>query len=218
VFAHGLRGPAVPVTILDDAGVRWLAGLQVPGLHALLRGLVRGSSWWVLFMLSLGLPLALLVLRRWRHLIVWLVAWNLGSFVIGLVAMTARRPRPFAVELQSSWGGWAMPSLPVAILTGTLIGVLYGLVPQGRWRNTGKGVAATLVAMVAVARIALGTDAPTDVLVAVGIGLPSRCWPSAGSPPTRSTQSPTTAAAAPTWTSAAPAARPSAGPCSTSSA
>jgi tRNA A-37 threonylcarbamoyl transferase component Bud32 len=171
VFAHGLRGPAVPVTVLDDAGVRWLAGLQVPGLHALLRGLVRGSSWWVLFMLSLGLPLALLVLRRWRHLIVWLVAWNLGSFVIGLVAMTARRPRPFAVELQSSWGGWAMPSLPVAILTGTLIGVLYGLVPQGRWRNTGKGVAATLVAMVAVARIALGTDAPTDVLVAVGIGV-----------------------------------------------
>ena len=161
----------MPVTILDDAGVRWLAGLQVPGLHALLRGLVRGSSWWVLFMLSLGLPLALLVLRRWRHLIVWLVAWNLGSFVIGLVAMTARRPRPFAVELQSSWGGWAMPSLPVAILTGTLIGVLYGLVPQGRWRNTGKGVAATLVAMVAVARIALGTDAPTDVLVAVGIGV-----------------------------------------------
>ena len=64
-----------------------------------------------------------------------------------------------------------MPSLPVAILTGTLIGVLYGLVPQGRWRNTGKGVAATLVAMVAVARIALGTDAPTDVLVAVGIGV-----------------------------------------------
>jgi hypothetical protein len=171
VFAHGLRGPAVPVTVLDDAGVRWLAGLQVPGLHALLRGLVRGSSWWVLFMLSLGLPLALLVLRRWRHLIVWLVAWNLGGFVIGLVAMTARRPRPFAVELQSSWGGWAMPSLPVAILTGTLIGVLYGLVPEGRWRNTGKGVAATLVAMVAVARIALGTDAPTDVLVAVGIGV-----------------------------------------------
>jgi hypothetical protein len=54
VFAHGLRGPAVPVTVLDDAVVRWLAGLQVPGLHAFPRDLVRGSSWWVLFMLSFG--------------------------------------------------------------------------------------------------------------------------------------------------------------------
>jgi hypothetical protein len=98
VFAHGLRGPAVPVTVLDDAVVRWLAGLQVPGLHAFPRDLVRGSSWWVLFMLSFGLPLALIVLRRWRHLIVWLVAWNLGSALPGcgdqrvLPAGVQRRP------------------------------------------------------------------------------------------------------------------------------
>jgi tRNA A-37 threonylcarbamoyl transferase component Bud32 len=171
VFAHGLRGPAVAVTAVDDAVVGWLAGLQLPGLHALLRGLVLGSSWWVLFALYLGLPLALVMLRRWRQLIVWLVAWNLGGMLIVLVAATARRPRPFGVAIQTSWGGWAMPSLPVAILTGTLIGVLYGLVPQGRWRNTGKWVAAALITLVAVARIALGADAPTDVLVAVGIGV-----------------------------------------------
>jgi hypothetical protein len=79
VFAHGTRGPAVAVTVVDDAVMRWLAGLQAPRLHALLRELVLGSSWWVLFTLSLGLPLALLVLRRWRHLIVWLLAWVVGS-------------------------------------------------------------------------------------------------------------------------------------------
>jgi hypothetical protein len=141
VFAHGLRGPAVTVTVVDDAVVRWLTGLKAPGLDALLRGLVRaGSSWWVLFTLSLGLPLALLVLRRWRHLIVWWVTWRLGTLIIALVTVTARRPRPFGVELRTSWGGWAMPSLPVTILTGTLMGVLYTLVPAGRWRNTGKWV------------------------------------------------------------------------------
>jgi hypothetical protein len=31
-----------------------------------------------------------------------------------------------------------MPSVPVAFLTPILMGVLYTLVPEGRWRHTGK--------------------------------------------------------------------------------
>src|SRR5438046_8748095 len=37
VFARGLTGPAVTATVVDDAVVRWLAGLQAPGLVALWR-------------------------------------------------------------------------------------------------------------------------------------------------------------------------------------
>jgi hypothetical protein len=99
VFARGLRGPAVAVTVVDDAVVRWLAGLVGPGLVAPLRGLARVASWWVLWTLSYGLVLVLLVLRRWRHLIVWLVTWQLGSFVTLVLAAIARRPRPFGVDL-----------------------------------------------------------------------------------------------------------------------
>jgi tRNA A-37 threonylcarbamoyl transferase component Bud32 len=51
------------------------------------------------------------------------------------------------------------------------MGVLYTLVPEGRWRNLGKWVVAGLITLVALARIALGVDAPSDVLVAVGIGV-----------------------------------------------
>jgi membrane-associated phospholipid phosphatase/tRNA A-37 threonylcarbamoyl transferase component Bud32 len=171
VFARGLRGPAVAVTVADDAVVGWLAGLYGPGLVAPLRGLARIGSWWVLFTLWFGVPLVLLVLRRWRHLIVWLVAWQLGAFVTVSLATIAQRPRPFGVDLRASWGGWAMPSLQVTILTALLMGVLYTLVPEGRWRNLGKWVAAGLVAVVAVARMALGVEAPTDVLVGVGIGV-----------------------------------------------
>jgi membrane-associated phospholipid phosphatase/tRNA A-37 threonylcarbamoyl transferase component Bud32 len=171
IFARGLRGPAVTATVIDDAVVGWLAGLVGPGLVAPVRGLARIGSWWVLFTLWFALPLALLVLRRWRHLLVWLVAWQLGSFVTVGLATIARRPRPFGVDLRASWGGWALPSLQVTILTALLMGVLYTLVPEGRWRNTGKWVAATVIALVAVARMALGVDAPTDVLVGVGIGV-----------------------------------------------
>jgi tRNA A-37 threonylcarbamoyl transferase component Bud32/membrane-associated phospholipid phosphatase len=171
VFARGLRGPAVAVTVVDGAVVRWLVDLHGPGLVAPLRGLARAGSWWVLFTLSLGLLLALLGLRRWRHLIVWWVAWQLVVAVSVGLAMIARRPRPFGVDLQASWGGWALPSLPVTLFAALLVGILYTLVPEGRWRNTGKWVAAGLVTLVGVARVALGVDAPTDVLVGVGIGV-----------------------------------------------
>ncbi len=148
VFARGMRGSAVAVTVVDDAVVRWLAGLEAPGLEALLRGLARVGSWWVLFTLYFGLLLALLVLRRWRHLLVWLLAWQLVIIVIVGLATVARRPRPFGVDIRSSWGGWALPSLPVIFMTATLMAVLYTLVPEGRWRNTGKWVATTLIDLV----------------------------------------------------------------------
>jgi tRNA A-37 threonylcarbamoyl transferase component Bud32/membrane-associated phospholipid phosphatase len=171
VFARGLRGPAVAVTVIDDAVVGWLAGLYGPGLVGPLQGVARISSWWVLYTLSYGLVLVLLVLRRWRHLLVWWVVVQLGSFITLGLAAIARRPRPFGVDLEASWGGWALPSVQVAYLTAILMGVLYTLVPEGHWRNLGKWVAAALVAVVGVARVALGVDAPSDVLVGVGIGV-----------------------------------------------
>jgi tRNA A-37 threonylcarbamoyl transferase component Bud32 len=174
IFGRGLRGPAITVTVIDDAVVGWLAGLVGPGVAPFLRGVARIGSWGVLYALYYGLVLALLVLRRWRHLIVWLVVWIVASNVtLGLLAI-ARRPRPFGVDFQTSWGGWggwALPALQVTALTALLMGVLYTLVPEGRWRNTGKWVAATLITLVALARMGLGTDAPTDVLVGVGIAV-----------------------------------------------
>jgi serine/threonine protein kinase len=52
-----------------------------------------------------------------------------------------------------------------------LVTLLYTLVPEGRLRNTGKWVVTAVIALNAVGRIALGADAPTDVLVGVAIGV-----------------------------------------------
>jgi len=171
VFGRGLRGPAVTATVVSDAVVRWLGGLHAPGLEALWQGLAHVGSWWTLMVLQPVLLLALLILRRWRHLIVWLVAWILAGNIAAGLAMTARQPRPFGVDPRTSWGGWAMPSLQVTYLAVLLIGILYTLVPEGRWRNTGKWAAAGLVALVGLARVALGVDTPSDVLVGAGIGV-----------------------------------------------
>jgi tRNA A-37 threonylcarbamoyl transferase component Bud32 len=64
-----------------------------------------------------------------------------------------------------------MPSLSVAILAATLVGMLYTLVPVGRWRQLGKWVATGLVALFALARVYLGVDAPTDVFLGAVIGV-----------------------------------------------
>jgi len=123
IFARGLRGPAITVTVADDAVVHWLAGLHGPGLEALWLGLARLSSWWVLYTMYFGLILVLLVLRRWRHLIVWWVATNLAGLLNGMLARIAPRPRPFGVDIQASWGGWAMPSEPVTLMAAVLEGI-----------------------------------------------------------------------------------------------
>src|SRR5215217_6869630 len=148
VFARGLRGLAVDVTVADDAVVQWLGGLQAPGLVGIWRALAAFSSWWVLNGLLWGLLLALLVLRRFRHLIVlFILAQVLSLLAENVVAAIAQRPRPFGVEIREGWGGWAMPPLQITYFTASLVVVLYTLVPEGRWRNAGKWVVTALVAL-----------------------------------------------------------------------
>ena len=116
--------------------------------------------------------LALLALRRFRHLIVALiVAQLLTTHLPGRGGPDAHRPRPFGVEIRAGWGGWALPSLQVMNLAATLVVVLYTLVPEGRWRQRGKLVATGVVALAGLGRVALGAEAPTDVLVGAAIGV-----------------------------------------------
>ena len=172
VFAGGLRGPAVTVTVLDDAVVGWLLGLEAPGLPEAWRALAFLGSWWVLNILAVGLVLALLALRRFRHLILALITAQLLMMVIyWWVGPMAQRPRPFGVAIQAGWGGWALPSIQIAFLAATLVVVLYTLVPEGRWRQRGKLAATGVVALAGLGRIALGAEAPTDVLVGAAIGV-----------------------------------------------
>jgi membrane-associated phospholipid phosphatase len=219
VFVGGLGGPAVAVTAVDAAVVGWLAGLDAPGLLAAMRLLDALGSWVVISVLLWGLLLALLIRRRLRQLLVVLVAWILQGFVIQYVlAPLVRRPRPFGVEFRTDWYAWALPSQQLAALAFILVGILYGLVPEGRWRQSGKWVAVALVALVAIAHLYLGVEAPTDILVgvAIGVAIPLLGFrllaPSAVFPVSYR------AGATRTWISVGPAERRSAGHSRTSSA
>ena len=171
VFAGGLKGPALVATVIDDAVVGWLVQLHAPGLVGFWRVLAAPSSWWVLYPLNVALILALLALRRLRHLIIWVIIGNLVVLVLQWVGSQLQRPRPFGVAIKAGWGGWALPSVPLSMLAALLVGMLYTLVPEGRWRNTGKWLVVWVVALTGLGRMALGIETPTDVLVGVAIGV-----------------------------------------------
>src|SRR4051812_5948181 len=172
VFARGLRGVAVDVSIADDAAVRWLQGLGAPGSVNVYRALAWPSSWASLNAVGPALLLILLALRRFRHLVVALMVITVLQVVAGiLLPKWMHRPRPFGVEFRADWAGWAMPSLSMTLFAAGLVAILYSLVPAGPRRNFGKWIATAVVALVALSRAALGVDAPSDMLVGVALGV-----------------------------------------------
>jgi membrane-associated phospholipid phosphatase len=173
VFSGGpSSGVAMTVTVADDAVVRWLADLDAPGVVGAFRALAAVCSGAVLSIVANTLIITLVVLRRFRHLIIWLGVITVLQVGAGiLLAARAHRPRPFGADIRAGWSGWAMPSLPMTLFTAGLVAILYSLVPEGRWRSAGKWVATTVVVMVGLSRVALGVDAPSDVLVGAVLGV-----------------------------------------------
>jgi len=113
----------------------------------------------------------LLIWRRWRHLLVSAVALFTVTLVISLAVDMVRRPRPLGVEALGDWTEFAMPSLPMGILTAILVISLYTLVPAGRLRERGKLVVAGLLGVTALSRFYLAQEGPFDVLFAVAVGV-----------------------------------------------
>jgi tRNA A-37 threonylcarbamoyl transferase component Bud32 len=113
----------------------------------------------------------LLVFRRFRHLFVFIGAILVLITVNALLVWAFARPRPYGVEIIGDWTGFAHPSSPVAVLTATLMGMLYSLALQGRIRQAGKVVIGVVVAMLSLALLYLAVNSVTDVLIGAIIGV-----------------------------------------------
>src|SRR5215217_1992417 len=153
---------------LETTGVGWL--LATVGLVAVLT-VIFAASRLASKILAWGIVVPLLVLRRIRHLVVYVVALAVTSQLALLLANVLKRPRPFGAVIDGTWSGYGLPSIQIAILAASLVSILYALVPEGRWRQVGKWVATAIVALAGLARVALGLDAPTDVLLGAVIGV-----------------------------------------------
>jgi tRNA A-37 threonylcarbamoyl transferase component Bud32 len=170
-FAASRNGAAIAVTVADDRVVRWLAGLRDGWLAGGMAVAAFPAGWLASKLLAWCIVVPLLVFRRIRHLVVYVVALGVTLQLTLVLSAVLKRPRPFGVVIDGSWNGYALPSVPIAILAANLVSVLYVLVPEGRWRQVGKWAATAIVALAALGRVALGLDTPTDALLGAVIGV-----------------------------------------------
>jgi tRNA A-37 threonylcarbamoyl transferase component Bud32/membrane-associated phospholipid phosphatase len=142
----------------------WLTTLMV-GVNAVL------VSRWTIGILRLGTMVALIGLRRWRHLVIFLgcvVAVALAAFQL---AMFQARVRPLGVTIIGGWDGFSFPAPQVAALAVTLVGMVYALLPPGRPRSRGKWAVGAILLLLALARMYLAVDNPSDLVTGVVLGV-----------------------------------------------
>jgi tRNA A-37 threonylcarbamoyl transferase component Bud32/membrane-associated phospholipid phosphatase len=162
------------LTVFDLADSRVLQAFEAVRTPALTRVadvtgvLATGVALQVLWLLNLA---ALVVIRRWRHLFVFLGVGVLVIVVASSMALGLQRPRPFEVEIIGRWAGFSMPSLPMTVLAAFLVSTLYALVPAGRYRTAGKWIVFGLLVVTTLSRLYLAQDHPTDIAAAVILGV-----------------------------------------------
>jgi tRNA A-37 threonylcarbamoyl transferase component Bud32/membrane-associated phospholipid phosphatase len=171
VFADGLSRWAVDVAVIDDAMTRRVAGLPVPGFTAAARVIAEAGAAPATVIAGYALLLALIAARRFRHLLVLVVSYEVLTLLTTIFLLVVHRPLPFGVPIQFRWAGFTMPSVEIEKVCAVLTGALYTLAPAGRWRRRGAWAAAVIVVVIGLSRMRLGVDAPTDVLLGAILGV-----------------------------------------------
>ncbi len=160
-----------PIEIVDEAILDVVADLRAPALTSLMRAVQSLGSDVAIRVLAWAAILVPLVFKRIRHALVALGALVAVRAVTTLLSIVLTRPRPLNVEILGRWEGFSHPSRPVATLAAVLIGVVYALVPHGRWRQLAKWGIGALVLALACARVYLGVDNPFDALFGAVFGV-----------------------------------------------
>jgi tRNA A-37 threonylcarbamoyl transferase component Bud32 len=166
-----VTGSATHFDVADTRMLQAIADIRTPWLTrvAKVTGVLGTPA--AIYVIWLANWLLLVVLRRWRHLFVWI---GVGIIVVNIgasMASTLQRPRPFEVEILGPWAGFSMPSLPMTVLSAFLVSTVYSLVPAGRFRAIAKWVIAGLLVVTALSRLYLAQDHPTDALAGVILGV-----------------------------------------------
>jgi len=132
------------------------------------------ASRWLVAVLRLGTVVALITLRRWRHLLAFVGSAIFVEWTAYKLSVLVGVPRPAGIRIIGSWQGYSFPSLSQAALAVTLVGMIYSLLPQGRPRQLGKLATWTLLAVLWLARAYLGLDHLTDDVAGIilGVGIP----------------------------------------------
>ena len=164
----------------DTERLRWVVALRTHWLTNIMLGVNWLTSRWTVRILRWATLGVLIAFRRWRHLVVFLGAILVLELVANQMSLLSGRPRPFGVTTLAPWTGFSLPSIPVASLAVTLIGMAYTLVVPGKHRDQAKWAIGIVLVIVWFARMYLGVDQPTSAgfaaILGVAIGLTAFRW------------------------------------------
>ncbi|MCP4308002.1 MAG: phosphatase PAP2 family protein [bacterium] len=110
--------------------------------------------------------LSLIFVKRWRHFFAVLITLAITQGTGELVQDWVGRPRPL-VPILVDWKGASHPSLPVGGLAVTFGVMAYSLLPASRWRRGVLAGSGVLMFVIALSRIYLGVDHPSDAWVSL---------------------------------------------------
>jgi tRNA A-37 threonylcarbamoyl transferase component Bud32/membrane-associated phospholipid phosphatase len=158
------------ITRVDDAVLGAVTSMRNAPLTDVVRAVEQLGSVNVVRVIGWATIAVLLITRRFRHLLTYLVVVLVIVTATGSIAFALGRMRPTGVTPLASWEGYSHPSVAVAVFAAVVAGAVYTLAPQGRWRGPIGLLAGALVVAFGLARLYLGLDHPTDVLAALSIG------------------------------------------------
>lgn len=154
---------------IDAAVLRQFARLRTDLLTDIASPIGRIGIGWAVPATAAALILALMVLRRWRHVFTFVGSLAVAEVVVAIAYEGFARPRPYDVIIIGPWRSFSFPDAPAAFVTFVAIGIVYGLVVAGRPRTIAKTAATAVVAVCVASQMYLGTYHPFDALVGVAL-------------------------------------------------
>jgi hypothetical protein len=149
---------------MDQAVLEWFARTRTPALTDAAKLVALLTTFAAVMVLRVATVLVLVVYRRFRHLVVFLVTLVVTDWVV-VRLLFVELPRP-TVPVLVEVDGYAFPSKAISALAITLYAMTFVLVPRGRGRNQLRvGVAAALV-LVVLAELYLAADYPSAMVYA----------------------------------------------------
>jgi membrane-associated phospholipid phosphatase/tRNA A-37 threonylcarbamoyl transferase component Bud32 len=155
----------------DHTRQLWVTDLRTPGLTRVMLVINGLTSSWTIRVIRWSVILALVVFRRWRHLFVFLGALIVTEIVAYNASSIIARPRPLGIAILTGWQGYSMPSRPMASVAVSAVGAMYALIVAGKPRSIAKWVIGIVLVILGLARVYLGVDHATDVVMGAVFGV-----------------------------------------------
>ncbi|MCP3857783.1 MAG: hypothetical protein GY698_24180 [Actinomycetia bacterium] len=164
-------GPAVWITERDLELMAPIVDNRTDWLTPTMRTINKIGTHWATPVVGWTTLLGALAARRIRHAMLLITSLSVIAFVVTMVTRQIDRPRPLGMTQIGDWEGFAQPSRPIALLTGSLVAAGLTLLPGGSRRRTWFLGATVVIGIFGLAQLYTGVDHPTDIIAGATVGV-----------------------------------------------